>query len=409
MNCSIAAASGLGLLVVHHVSRVRDRDAREARNELTHSLDRGVIREASRRDRNPPPRRTAAGRVISRQHASASSRRYRIGIDALVSWVGAHPDAAVRRPGSAQAWAMNAARSGGSRGLRLLQVLRERVVRRKTREDGRLAQLRRARSGSARAPVRAASVAGRSPRCRPRARTRSGRMTRVHHRDVCRPCCDRSASTGASRRQLVEQRIEIGEVVGKPVAVGGPCARGQSRASRVRRAIAPAGSASARNWKVAPVSIQPWSSSHGSGSEPGQRVRCIRARARRELLLRAHAVADRWSAQLAEKHPVGGIRRLVDVGVVQLAQVKREIVGVRGRHLHAGQHAAVIRAVVAVMEQADVPARADRLEKLAAARRGARETRSETAARARARARGRRPCTARAASPSRRRSCRRPG
>ena len=51
---------------------------------------------------------------------------------------------------------------------------------------------------------------------------------------------------------------------------------------------------------------------------------------------------------------------------------------------------------------------ADRLAGTAAARPGARGTRSGTAARRRARAPGRRPCSARAASPSRCRSCRSP-
>jgi len=49
---------------------------------------------------------------------------------------------------------------------------------------------------------------------------------------------------------------------------------------------------------------------------------------------------------------------------VQLVQVQQEIRARCRRHLDADQHAAVIRAVIAIMEQADVPVRSDRLQEL---------------------------------------------
>ena len=42
----------------------------------------------------------------------------------------------------------------------------------------------------------------------------------------------------------------------------------------------------------------------------------------------------------------------------------QEVRPLRGRHLDAGEHTAVVRAMVAVVEQADIPARADRLQEL---------------------------------------------
>ena len=51
-----------------------------------------------------------------------------------------------------------------------------------------------------------------------------------------------------------------------------------------------------------------------------------------------------------------GLRGLFDVGVVQLVQVLQELRPLGRRHLDAGEHAPVVRAVIAVVEQADVPA-----------------------------------------------------
>src|SRR4026208_859461 len=90
--------NGLWLLVVHHVSRVRDRDEREALYELTHSVERGVIRVApgvigihprNEQQRSAYPAPARFGLLAAVQD----------GIDALVSWIGAHPGAVVRRPG----------------------------------------------------------------------------------------------------------------------------------------------------------------------------------------------------------------------------------------------------------------------------------------------------------------------
>ena len=98
------------------------------------------------------------------------------------------------------------------------------------------------------------------------------------------------------------------------------------------------------------------------------------------------------------------VRRIVGlgrVGIAQLVEKRAERRKIGLVHLEAGEHAAEIGAVIAVVEQADVPAPAELLEKLRAARRGARGTRTGRAARCAPPARGHRPCGARAASPSR--------
>src|SRR6478736_259813 len=65
----------------------------------------------------------------------------------------------------------------------------------------------------------------------------------------------------------------------------------------------------------------------------------------------------------AEEHPVGGIGRFVDVVVAETVEKTPELRAVLRRHLHADEHTAVVRAVVPVMEQADVPARAHAVQK----------------------------------------------
>src|SRR5678816_1767506 len=58
----------------------------------------------------------------------------------------------------------------------------------------------------------------------------------------------------------------------------------------------------------------------------------------------------------AEEHPIGGFGRFVDVVVAETVEETPELRAVLRRHLHADEHAPVVRAVVSVMEQADVPA-----------------------------------------------------
>src|SRR5579872_2433680 len=65
-----------------------------------------------------------------------------------------------------------------------------------------------------------------------------------------------------------------------------------------------------------------------------------------------------------QKHPIRRVSGLFDVLVVQIAQVLEEVGPFAGRHLDTGEDAPVIGAMIAVMEQADVPARADRPQEL---------------------------------------------
>src|SRR5205807_696638 len=57
----------------------------------------------------------------------------------------------------------------------------------------------------------------------------------------------------------------------------------------------------------------------------------------------------------AEKEPVRGILALVDPWIPHRLQEAPELRHLRARDLHADQHAAVVGAVVAVVEEADVP------------------------------------------------------
>src|SRR5690606_34157262 len=63
-----------------------------------------------------------------------------------------------------------------------------------------------------------------------------------------------------------------------------------------------------------------------------------------------------------EEDAVGGVCRLFHIGVAQVFQVQAQLLAVGERHLHTRQHPALVGAVVAIVEQADVPARADGLE-----------------------------------------------
>src|SRR4030095_11960943 len=76
----------------------------------------------------------------------------------------------------------------------------------------------------------------------------------------------------------------------------------------------------------------------------------------------AGAVAARDDSSCAQESAGGRIRRLLCVLVLQFTQVLRKLVGVGRRDLHSREHASVIRAVVTVVKETDVPAAADRLQ-----------------------------------------------
>src|SRR6266478_1610830 len=65
----------------------------------------------------------------------------------------------------------------------------------------------------------------------------------------------------------------------------------------------------------------------------------------------------------AEEHPIRGVAGLLHVRVVQLVEVAQEFRPVGRRHLDTREHTAVVGPVIAVVEQADVPTGADRLQK----------------------------------------------
>ena len=60
-------------------------------------------------------------------------------------------------------------------------------------------------------------------------------------------------------------------------------------------------------------------------------------------------------ALLAEEQPIRGFPCFLDPRIAQLIEEGAEFGVVLRRHLDADQHAAVVGAVVAVVEQADVP------------------------------------------------------
>src|SRR5690606_38351514 len=65
----------------------------------------------------------------------------------------------------------------------------------------------------------------------------------------------------------------------------------------------------------------------------------------------------RVSGSAAEKQPVCRILRFLDIGVAQGVQKALESLVVLGGNLQPDQDAAVVGALIAVVEQADVPAR----------------------------------------------------
>src|SRR5688500_7813089 len=63
-----------------------------------------------------------------------------------------------------------------------------------------------------------------------------------------------------------------------------------------------------------------------------------------------------------KEQPVRRVARLVPERISEFFQKSAKSTHLRPRHLHADQHAAVVGALVAVMEQADVPVAAHAVE-----------------------------------------------
>src|SRR5690606_8985062 len=66
----------------------------------------------------------------------------------------------------------------------------------------------------------------------------------------------------------------------------------------------------------------------------------------------------------AQKEAIRWVRRFLDVCVAEAVEVCGEACPLVGRDLDAGEHPPIVRAVIAVMEHADVPAGADRFQEL---------------------------------------------
>src|SRR5438876_3498505 len=64
-----------------------------------------------------------------------------------------------------------------------------------------------------------------------------------------------------------------------------------------------------------------------------------------------------------QEQPVCGVASLLGVRVAEIFQELPELLHLAGRNLHSDQHPAVVGAVVAVVEQADVPVAAHAREK----------------------------------------------
>src|SRR5690606_26349066 len=74
--------------------------------------------------------------------------------------------------------------------------------------------------------------------------------------------------------------------------------------------------------------------------------------------------ARRMAGRSAQKQPIRRIAALIPVAIPELLQEAPEGRLVLARDLHADQHTAIVRTVVAVMEETDVPAAAHRAQKL---------------------------------------------
>ena len=65
-----------------------------------------------------------------------------------------------------------------------------------------------------------------------------------------------------------------------------------------------------------------------------------------------------------EEYTVGGVVAFFPMGVTEVCEVCFQLPGVALRHVDTREDAAVIGAVIAVMEQADIPIGADGIQKI---------------------------------------------
>ena len=89
-------------------------------------------------------------------------------------------------------------------------------------------------------------------------------------------------------------------------------------------------------------------------------------------------IRPEWSA-LAQEYPVSGVIAFFPVCVAEFREVGLELVCFILRHVDTGQNAPIVRTVVAVVKQADVPVRTDRVQKIEQGTRPFRELESEQA------------------------------
>src|SRR5258706_3030606 len=71
---------------------------------------------------------------------------------------------------------------------------------------------------------------------------------------------------------------------------------------------------------------------------------------------------ERPPASPGQKGAVGGVRRFLGVGIPQGLQMAQELLALGLRDLDAREHPAIVRAVIAIVEQRDVPRRAHGLQ-----------------------------------------------
>src|SRR4051812_30995738 len=77
------------------------------------------------------------------------------------------------------------------------------------------------------------------------------------------------------------------------------------------------------------------------------------------LRIELHAGATSTSTQ---KHPEGRIFRFLLVGVAERTQLLDKARPIRGGHLQAGKDPAIIGPMISIVEQSNVPIRADGIE-----------------------------------------------
>ena len=88
---------------------------------------------------------------------------------------------------------------------------------------------------------------------------------------------------------------------------------------------------------------------------------------------------NKAAALSAEKYPVGRIVAFFPVRIAEVREMGLEFGGVAFRHVDAREDTAVVGTVIAVVKQADVPVRPDRVQKVEQGTRPFRELKSEQA------------------------------